>query len=130
MDNTNFFLASSAVIPVLALTNVVGRSVRLEAVSEEAARERAAIHGSVRTLVVLMTWTLSVWAEFICLRQLETGHIWLGGATVIWVALVVLTLPVVAAWLDPHPGVWFVNVGYRLMNRGLHPGRDIRGDPD
>jgi hypothetical protein len=130
MDKTNFFLASAAVIPVLVLTTVVGRSIRLQAVSEEAAEERAIILRSARNLVILAMWALSGWAEFVCLRQLETGHVPFGGPTVVWVALVVITLPAVTTWLDPHPGVWFVNVGFRLMYHGLHPDRDIRGGRD
>jgi len=129
MDPTNFYLVSATVIAVLALTNVAARTIRFERLSEEAEQERDIIITWARNLVIVATSTLTGWAEFVCLRRLETGHVPPGGSPVVWAALVVLAIPLVTQALDPHPGVLLVNLGYRMTYHGLHGVYPERPEP-
>lgn len=86
----DFYLAASAIIPILAVAKAVERRLTMRPESPEAeAMLRISMKGG-RIGVVL--WevaqvTLFMWAEFICLRRMETGTLWIGGTTVVWIAL-------------------------------------------
>lgn len=90
MDPSDFYLASAAVIPIIALAQAVQRSITLSPRSEET---EAVLRRVVRRARIgNVAWTaaesvLFVWAEFICLRRLETGSAPFGGSSVVWIAL-------------------------------------------
>jgi hypothetical protein len=65
------------------------------------------------------------WAEFICLRRLETGHVASGGPRVVWVALALSGASIVLPKIM-SPG-WAINFGYRRFYHGLH-GRHVDDD--
>jgi hypothetical protein len=89
-DVTNFYLAAAAVIPIMALAQAVQRTIMLRPPTESA----AVVMRRVRTVarIVNVCWSAAeaaffIWAEYICLRQLQTGVAPFGGSRVVWIAL-------------------------------------------
>ncbi len=89
-DPSDFYLASAAVIPIMALVQAVQRTLILRPESEQAEASLKFMLKTARLANVL--WTAAeagffIWAEFICLRWLEVGHAPLGGSGFVWAAL-------------------------------------------
>jgi hypothetical protein len=127
----NFFLAASAVLPLLVLTRAVGDGVQFEPVNETAERTRTTTLRWMISGLNLTSWVLNGWAEFICLDRLGTGHVPTGGTTVVWIALAFTAFPLAMAGVDSGPGVWLLNYGFRHLYHGLHPDRTIElPDPE
>jgi len=84
----NFFLASSAVLPILIFgeTLTSGVAVALPIPTEVATRMNR-IGPRVAALAGVFWWAFYAWAEWICLRSLEPGRPATGGTTVVWIAL-------------------------------------------
>jgi hypothetical protein len=107
----DFYFAASGLIPILALavlieTNVHPMSVRVPPKWLKGLVERANVEAYERGGYwhVPALGLFVGWAEFICLRTLETGHVAWGGATVVWAALTVLgSLALVFAWIASLP---------------------------
>lgn len=93
MDSSNFYLASSAVIPILTLAAVIQDAVVVLPPKSTNLTQGGSKAGQLLALVVVSV--VSVWGELVCLRSLELGKNWLGGARAVWVALAVLTAYVV-----------------------------------
>jgi hypothetical protein len=115
---TDFYLATSAVIPILALTRIAGERIELEPLNEQAAEFRARAVPTFAYLAVALTWAFPIWGEFICLRTLQTGHVPWGGSVVIWLTLALQVSQIVAASVGRQP-VWMINRGFRMMYHGV-----------
>jgi len=97
MDQANFYLASAAVLPVLAVVQVGQRIVPLRVPTPRDQTDVEGLLGHISrfgTAWSLVETALLVVAEVICLRQLQTGHAPLGGAPLVWAALAVLGINV------------------------------------
>lgn len=122
VNTSNFYAVCATVIPVLAVVQVAARPVQLDPVAtEDVDNERQTILSWLSNcawLITLAQWLLTGWAEFVCLRQLQTGHVASGGSVVVWIAL---------AWTGAYivlgrvmSSGWAINTGFRHMYHGLH----------
>jgi len=121
VETSNFYVVCATVIPVLALAKIAAGPVRLDAVRDDVANERAKTLGwgfRFVWVITLAQWLVTGWAEFVCVRRLETGHVASGGPVVIWIALAATGAQIVAAELI-SPG-WAINTGFRHFYHGVH----------
>jgi hypothetical protein len=102
MAHTDFYLAASGLIPALAFASVVELKTKVAVRTRELA-DRLNTAMPWAQLAGSLTWgTFFTWAEFVCLRSLETGHSAFGGTTVVWFALGVLGLQINGVWFLGH----------------------------
>ncbi len=104
---TDFFIASSAVIPLLAVALLLQTrgSVAASDLGSRFSRRRFHPHLPSFTLGLrlgagtnaLLLGVISGWAEFVCLRSLETHTAVSGGTTVVWLALGLLSASLVGS---------------------------------
>ena len=118
--HADFLIASATVIPVLALTSFASGSLRLDPVTPSADAERRMILAVAMPAVALGLWLVTGWAEFICLRGLQTRSLPTGGTTVVWAALVAQAAPIVVLHVWRTSGEVLFNTGYRMLHHGLH----------
>jgi hypothetical protein len=88
-----FYLASSAVIPILALAAVIQDAVVVLPAKTTKLTRGASKAGQLLALALVSG--VSIWGELVCLRSLELTKSWLGGPVAVWVALGVLTVYIV-----------------------------------
>jgi hypothetical protein len=99
---TDFYLASSGLIPLLAIAPVVAKEFNIVMpIGREAVVDRLNRIAPRLQLISLIAFSLFyAWAEFICLRSLEIGRSTFGGPLVIWIALLLLTIQIAVDWLS------------------------------
>jgi hypothetical protein len=122
MNPSNFYVVCATVIPVLALTRVVrGGQLQFDELSDDAAEIRVVVLDwglRIARLITAAQWLVTGWAEFICLRHLETGRVPTGGPVVVWIALTVTGAQIVFAEVTPS-ATWAINTGFRHFYHGL-----------
>jgi hypothetical protein len=84
---SDFFLAASAVLPILIFAEAVTQTITVRVRSQEVADRIERAKPRVVVLAALVWWPFYGWAEWICMRSLETGRAATGGTTVVWIAL-------------------------------------------
>jgi hypothetical protein len=88
-DPTNFYLACSGLLPVLTFADLFVKRVSVIVPTQTAAD---VFMKTVKwSAVGVPIWfALFGWAEFVCLRQLQTGHPPFGGAVIVWLDVALL----------------------------------------
>jgi hypothetical protein len=97
----DFYVAAGVILPVLVLSEIVEKAVVMRVPSEDVGERLARLAPHVQVLGTVL-WSLFFgWAEWVCLRSLEDGHSATGGPVVVWVALGLAWLQLVARWTGP-----------------------------
>lgn len=106
---SDFYLASAAVIPLLMFVDLAAQAIDVNIPIRLGTARLVANHqsGLIRFawLAFVFWWLFFGWAEWICLRSLETGHSATGGPTVIWLALAFLAIQAAATMLRLTPSI-------------------------
>jgi hypothetical protein len=87
--STDFYTLAGTVVPILGLAIIIEarQPVLVNLISQKMA--------VAYTVFPFFAGGLSAWAEYDCLRALETGHPPFGGAIIVWIDLGILTLLIV-----------------------------------
>lgn len=115
MQQADFFILAGTIIPVLVLADFAAKALDVRVPVRIGTAELLVSHSSglLRALpVVMMVWWLIYgWAEWVCLRSLETGHVATGGTALVWIALGFLGVQNLADRIDFQPKITGVMPG-------------------
>lgn len=89
MRSADFYLAASAVLPILVFAETIKERITLRLKSP---RVVGWLNRDIPLIFLLggaWWWLFYAWAEWISLRSLQLGHSAFGGSAVVWIALAV-----------------------------------------
>ena len=97
VQQTNFLLACSAVIPLLALAALLElRAYGMPKMPPQIPVRRVRIAQVAQFVGFLTIVGVTGWGEFVCLRSLEVGRLVAGGTGIAWAAITAQTALIVA----------------------------------
>lgn len=83
----DFYLAASAVLPILVFADTVNGPLRFSLRSAEAAERLNRAEPIVMVIGGIIWWPFYAFAEWVSIRSLQLHHSAWGGTTAVWIAL-------------------------------------------